>query len=168
MELSNSEIEVLAARTFRIIIGNGKNGILQTKLWKKLDLNGRNGSRVAIRLEKRSLIKREKILQHGRWTYKLFAVKLPGNTQCIEQVPCLTCPVEHMCSVDATYSPNNCNLIEDWTLFSFDASNKSPQMARIKENGQLQNRTKENEIVLREAKPATKRRAQRIAKNIKR
>ena len=73
-----------------------------------------------------------------------------------------------MCSVDATYSPNNCNLIEDWTLFSFDASNKSPQMARIKENGQLQNRTKENEIVLREAKPATKRRSQRIAKNIKR
>ena len=124
MKLSDAEIEDLTGKSFRIIIDNGKDGILQSKLWKELDLTSRDGSRVAIRLEKRSLIKREKILQNGRWTYRLFAVKLPVETQCIEQVPCLTCPVEHMCSVDAPYSPNNCNLIEDWILLSFDSSNK--------------------------------------------
>lgn len=114
----------MTGKTFRIIIDKGKDGILQSKLWKELELNSRDGSRVAIRLEKRSLIKRQKILQNGRWTYKLFAIKVPAGTQCIDQVPCLTCPVEHMCSVDAPYSPNNCNLIEDWILFSFDGSNK--------------------------------------------
>lgn len=101
-------MEYLAAKTIRIIIGNGKDGILQTNLWKKLDLTGRNGSRIATRLEKRSLIIREKIRHDGRWTYRLFAAKLPADTQCIEQAPCLTCPVEHMCSVESAYSPNNC------------------------------------------------------------
>lgn len=124
MKLNDADIEDVTDKSFRIIIDNGKDGILQSKLWKELDLSSRDGSRVAIRLEKRSLIKRQKILQNGRWTYKLFAIKLPAGTQCIDQVPCLTCPVEHMCSVDAPYSPNNCNLIEDWILFSFDGSNK--------------------------------------------
>jgi hypothetical protein len=124
LKLNGSDIDDVTGKSFRIIIDNGKDGILQSKLWKELDLSSRDGSRVAIRLEKRSLIKRQKILQNGRWTYKLFAIKLPAGTQCIDQVPCLTCPVEHMCSVDAPYSPNNCNLIEDWILFSLDGSNK--------------------------------------------
>jgi hypothetical protein len=124
LKLNDADIEDVTGKTFRIIIDKGKDGILQSKLWKELELNSRDGSRVAIRLEKRSLIKRQKILQNGRWTYKLFAIKVPAGTQCIDQVPCLTCPVEHMCSADAPYSPNNCNLIEDWILFSFDGSNK--------------------------------------------
>ena len=122
MNLIDPDIEGLTGKGFRIIINNGKNGILQSKLWKELDLTSRDGSRLAIRLEKRSLIKREKILKNGRWTYKLFAVKLPVGTQTIEQAPCLTCPVEHMCSVDGYYSPNSCNLIENWIVVSFNTA----------------------------------------------
>lgn len=125
MNLIDPDVEGLTGKSFRIIINNGKNGILQSKLWKELDLTSRDGSRLAIRLEKRSLIKREKILKNGRWTYKLFAVKLPVGTQTIEQAPCLTCPVEHMCSVDGYYSPNSCNLIENWIVVSFN--NATPQ-----------------------------------------
>lgn len=125
MNLIDPDVEGLTGKSFRIIINNGKNGILQSKLWKELDLTSRDGSRLAIRLEKRSLIKREKILKNGRWTYKLFAVKLPVGTQTIEQAPCLTCPVEHMCSVDSYYSPNSCNLIENWIVVSFN--NATPQ-----------------------------------------
>ena len=121
MKLDDADIEDLTGKSFRIIINNGKDGILQSNLWKQLDLTSRDGSRLAIRLEKRSLIKREKILENGRWTYKLFPVKLPVGTQSIEQAPCLTCPVEHMCSVDAYYSPTNCNLIENWILVSFNS-----------------------------------------------
>src|SRR6476661_2857338 len=150
-------MEYLAAKTIRIIIGNGKDGILQTNLWKKLDLTGHNGSRIATRLEKRSLIIREKIRHDGRWTYRLFAAKLPADTQCIEQAPCLTCPVEHMCSVESAYSPNNCNLIEEWALLSFPSNRYE----------HLQNGTREKELIVREVKPATRRRAQRIAKNSK-
>jgi hypothetical protein len=121
VKLDDADIEDLTGKSFRIIINNGKDGILQSNLWKQLDLTSRDGSRLAIRLEKRSLIKREKILENGRWTYKLFPVKLPVGTQSIEQAPCLTCPVEHMCSVDAYYSPTNCNLIENWILVSFNS-----------------------------------------------
>lgn len=127
MKLNDADVEGLTGKSFRIIINNGKDGILQSKLWKELDLTSRDGSRVAIRLEKRALIKREKILKNGRWTYKLFAVKLPVGTQSIEQAPCLTCPVEHMCSVDAYYSPNSCNLIENWILVSFDAATQQQE-----------------------------------------
>ena len=157
-------MEYLAAKTFRIIIGNGKDGILQTNLWKKLDLTGRNCSRITTRLEKRSLIIREKIRQDGRWNYRLFATKLPADTQCIEQAPCLTCPVEHMCSVESAYSPNTCNLIEEWTLLSFPSNSPQPSLNRYEH---LQNRTREKELVIREAKPAIRRRTQRIAKSNK-
>jgi hypothetical protein len=134
VNLIDPDVEGLTGKSFRIIINNGKNGILQSKLWKELDLTSRDGSRLAIRLEKRSLIKREKILKNGRWTYKLFAVKLPVGTQTIEQAPCLTCPVEHMCSVDGYYSPNSCNLIENWIVVSFNTA--TPQQEE-QDNQQL-------------------------------
>jgi hypothetical protein len=131
LKLNEAQIEDLTGKVFRTIIGNGKDGILQSELWKELDLTSRDGSRMAIRLERRSLIRREKILESGRWTYKLFAVKLPVDTKSIEQAPCLTCPVEHMCSLDGSYSPTSCNLIEDWLINSLDNNNSSqkPQKA---------------------------------------
>ena len=167
MKLSHIEIEDLIDKTFKVIISNGKEGILQSNLWKELDITSRDGSRAAIRLEKRSLIRREKILRDGRWTYKLFAVRLPVDIQCIDHVPCLTCPVEHMCSIDSTYSPNNCNLIEDWTLLSFENSNKLLRQQSLKEHDLQQNDIKEKEIIVREIKPTTRRRGQRIVKNDK-
>jgi len=115
----------LTGKVFRTIIGNGKDGILQSELWKELDLTSRDGSRVAIRLEKRSLIRREKMLENGRWTYKLFAVKLPVDTTSIEKAPCLTCPVEHMCSLDGAYSPTTCSFLESWLVTSFESNGSS-------------------------------------------
>ena len=114
-------IDDLTGKTFRIITHNGKDGILQSSLWKKLEVTSRDGSRLALRLEKQSLIKREKILEKGRWTYKLVPIKLPVDTESIDKVPCLMCPVEHMCSEDGSYSPNNCNLIQDWLLSAIDS-----------------------------------------------
>lgn len=133
MKLNEAQIEDLTGKVFRTIISNGKDGILQSELWKELDLTSRDGSRVAIRLERRSLIRREKILESGRWTYKLFACKLPVDTTSIEAAPCLTCPVEHMCSLDGSYSPTSCNLIEDWLINSFDNNaNQKPQKPSTK------------------------------------
>jgi hypothetical protein len=123
LKLNEAQIEDLTGKVFRTIISNGKDGILQSELWKELNLTSRDGSRLAIRLERRSLIRREKTLQNGRWTYKLFAVKLPIDTTSIEQAPCLTCPVEHMCSLEGSYSPTSCNLIEDWLINSFNSGN---------------------------------------------
>ncbi|MFQ5940191.1 MAG: transcriptional regulator [Nitrososphaerales archaeon] len=128
----DDSIEDLTSKVFRVVVENGKDGILQSELWKKLDLTSRDGSRLSIRLERRSLIKREKVLESGRWTYKLIAIKLPVDTTCIEQAPCLTCPVEHMCSVDSAVSPNTCMLIENWIL---NEIGRSEQLINITTDG---------------------------------
>ena len=99
----HASTDVLTGKSFKIITQDGKHGILQSNLWKQLEITGRDGSRLALRLEKQSLIKREKILEEGRrWT-------------------CLMCTVEHMCSEEGSYSPNNCNLIQDWLLSAVDS-----------------------------------------------
>ena len=140
MKLNDAQIEDLTGKVFRTIIGNGRAGILQSELWKELDLTSRDGSRVAIRLEKRSLIRREKMLENGRWTYKLFAVKLPVDTACIEQAPCLTCPVEHMCSLEGSYSPVSCNLIEDWLISSFELAGQKKPDQEHKEHSKVKSK----------------------------
>jgi hypothetical protein len=111
----------LTGKSFKIISHNGNDGMLQSNLWKELDITSRDGSRLAVRLEKQSLIKREKILEKGRWTYKLLPIELNVDIVSIDKAPCLMCPVEHMCSEDGSYSPNNCNLIQDWLLSTLDS-----------------------------------------------
>ena len=130
-------IDDLTGKTFRIITHNGKDGILQSSLWKKLAITSRDGSRLALRLEKQSLIKREKILEKGRWTYKLLPIKIPVDTESIDKVPCLMCPVEHMCSEDGSFSPNNCNLIQDWLLSAIDSLPR-PQLAADRQESKQQ------------------------------
>ncbi|AIC15973.1 helix-turn-helix transcriptional regulator [Nitrososphaera viennensis] len=134
MKLNEAQIEDLTGKVFRTIVSNGKGGILQSELWKELDLTSRDGSRVAIRLERRALIRREKMLENGRWTYKLFATKLPIDTSSVENAPCLTCPVEHMCSLDGSYSPITCNLIEDWLVLSLNMANQQRRQQEQHQN----------------------------------
>jgi len=69
-----------------------------------------------------------------------------------------------MCSVESDYSPNNCNLIEDWALLSLRTSNNAHQ--RLKLHNPTENQAKEKEIILKEAKP-TKHRVQRVSRNSK-
>jgi hypothetical protein len=122
-----AEIEDLAGKSLKIITNNGRDGIIQSKLWKELDLNSREGSRVAITLEKRSLIKRVKFFENGRWSYRLLPSKQPVSMDCIESAPCLSCPVEHMCSVDSLYSPHSCRLVEDWITVSYSTTTQIMQ-----------------------------------------
>ena len=46
---------------YKIVVESEDQGILQSTVWRQLKLNSRDGSRLSIRLENRSLIKREKI-----------------------------------------------------------------------------------------------------------
>ena len=94
----------------------GNNGIHQSDLWKKLKLTSRDGSRLALKLERMGLITREKILLKGRWTYKLIIIKSPVGTDSLSGAPCLVCPVESKCSLDGDISPKTCQFIEDWVL----------------------------------------------------
>ncbi|MEO9366031.1 MULTISPECIES: helix-turn-helix transcriptional regulator [Candidatus Nitrosocaldus] len=121
MQQDNNEgreesIEDLTSKVFKLIVEQGKEGILQSRLWKELNLTSRDGSRIAMRLEKRGLVTRQRVLENGRWTFRLIAVRLPLDTTSIEGAPCITCNLESMCTVDGSVSPNTCRLIENWVL----------------------------------------------------
>ncbi|MGB9002867.1 MAG: transcriptional regulator [Nitrosotalea sp.] len=128
-ELENFEIEGLDMEKLKTtVLGHvakrGDEGIFQSELWKKLKLSIRDGSRLALKLERQHLIKREKILEDGRWTYKLKIAHAPVSTLSIESAPCLICPVEPKCTLEGEVSPRTCPLIEQWVLTEFGNSKK--------------------------------------------
>ena len=112
----------LANRVCEIIISYGTDGMLQTELWKKLKLSSRDGSRLALKMERIGMITREKILEKGRWTYKLIIRKAPVSTISIENAPCLICPVESKCALNNEISPKTCQYIEDWVFVELKTS----------------------------------------------
>ncbi len=115
-QIEGLDMEKLKSTVLDLVAKRGDDGIFQSDLWKKLKLSSRDGSRLALKLERHNLIKREKILENGRWTYKLKIVHVPVSTQSIESAPCLICPVEQKCTLEGEVSPRTCPLIEQWVL----------------------------------------------------
>ena len=117
--IEKKDMEQLTNRVCEIVASYGDDGMLQSELWKKLKLSVRDGSRLSLRLERRGMITREKILQNGRWTYRLIIEQVPISLESIQNAPCLTCPVEQKCNIDNVYpepSPRHCELIEQWVI----------------------------------------------------
>lgn len=104
----------LTSKVYKLVVEHGKNGVLQSELWKDLTLTSRDGSRLAIRLERRGMIRRDKLLDGGRWTYKLTALRMPVHIESIEQAPCITCPYETKCSLTGIVSPLSCPWLVEW------------------------------------------------------
>ena len=126
-QIEKMDMDKLTNKVCEIIADFEDNGMLQSELWKKLKLNSRDGSRLALRLERRGLISREKILQKGRWTYKLIIEQAPIKLESLVNSPCLTCPVEQKCDFENAYpepSPLHCQLIEDWVAVEFSKKKK--------------------------------------------
>ena len=124
-EIEGLDMEKLKTSVLDHVAKRGDDGMFQSELWKKLKLSSRDGSRLALKLERQHLIKREKILEDGRWTYKLKIAHVPVSTQSIESAPCLICPVEQKCTLDGEVSPRTCPLIEQWVLSEFANSKKT-------------------------------------------
>ena len=126
-QIEKTDMEKLTNKVCEIVATYETDGLLQSELWKKLKLTSRDGSRLALKLERMGIISREKILEKGRWTYKLIIKKTPVSTKSIEDAPCLTCPVEQKCSLEGEVSPRTCQLIEDWVLIEITKSKKKIQ-----------------------------------------
>ena len=118
-EIEGLDMEKLTANVRNIVTKSGDEGIFQSDLWKKMKLTSRDGSRLALKLERQNMIKREKVLENGRWTYKLKIAHAPVTTQSIEAAPCLICPVEQKCTLEGEISPRTCPLIEQWVVTEF-------------------------------------------------
>ena len=115
-QIEGLDMEKLKTTVLGLVAKRGDNGMFQSELWKKLKLSSRDGSRLALKLERQHLVKREIILENGRWTYKLKIAHVPVTTQSIESAPCLICPVESKCTLEGEISPRTCPLIEQWVL----------------------------------------------------
>ena len=98
----------LEHRALQVVMNKGTEGILQCDLWRELDASGRDGSRISLKLENKNLIKREKELFEGRWTYRLFAKKRPIEIDTILDIPCVSCPNISKCEAGSEVSPNLC------------------------------------------------------------
>jgi len=115
-QLEKTDMDKMCNRVCEIIADYETDGVFQSELWKKLKLSSRDGSRLALKLERMGMITRDKILEKERWTYKLIIKKIPISTKSLEGAPCLTCPVEAKCSLDSEISPKTCQLIENWVI----------------------------------------------------
>ena len=113
-QIEKVDMERLTNKICDVLSERESDGMFQSDLWKKLKLTSRDGSRLALKLERMGTIYREKILDKGRWTYKLILKKTPISVQSIENAPCLVCPVEQKCSLDGEISPLTCQYIEAW------------------------------------------------------
>ena len=126
-QIEKVDMERLTNKVCELLAVYEGEGVLQSELWKKLKLTSRDGSRLALKLERTGIINREKILEKGRWTYKLILKKTPISTQSIENAPCLICPVEQKCSLEGEISPRNCQWIEEWVLAEAKKPKKKAQ-----------------------------------------
>ena len=122
-QIDKTDMDRLSNKVCEIVAGYETEGMFQSELWKKLKLSSRDGSRLALKLERMGMISREKILENGRWTYKLIIKRTPVSTSSLEGAPCLICPVEAQCSIDGEISPKTCQFIDDWVRIESKHSN---------------------------------------------
>jgi hypothetical protein len=106
----------LEQKALHSVVNTGYEGVLQSELWRELGASSREGSRVAIKLEEKGLIRREKELQDGRWTYRLFPKRLPASIESIADCPCLLCQDNARCDPTTTISPKSCSRLTEWLL----------------------------------------------------
>jgi predicted DNA-binding transcriptional regulator len=116
VERTEEELVDLTSRVYKLVVERGRDGVLQSEIWKELGLTSRDGSRLAIRLERRGLIGRVKVLEEGRWTYKLTPLRFPTDMTSIEKAPCVVCQFESKCIFDGQISPYICPLIGPWVM----------------------------------------------------
>jgi hypothetical protein len=106
----------LEQKALHSVVNTGFEGVLQSELWRELGASSREGSRIAIKLEEKGLIRREKELQEGRWTYRLFPKRLPASIESIADCPCLLCQDNARCDPTTTISPKTCSRLTEWLL----------------------------------------------------
>ncbi|MCS7143112.1 MAG: hypothetical protein NZ920_04890 [Aigarchaeota archaeon] len=112
--MSLSNLTKLEEKAIKLLLKHHTKGLLQSELWNKLGVSSREGSRIAIKLEKRGIIKRERVYANERWTRKLVPLIKQFDIKPLLGAPCPTCPYNDNCGYQKTYNPMVCPLIERW------------------------------------------------------
>ena len=130
VERTEEELVDLTSRVYKLVVERGRDGVLQSEIWKELGLTSRDGSRLAIRLERRGLIGRVKVLEDGRWTYKLTPLRFPTDMASIEKAPCIISPYESGCITNGEIDPLVCPSIGPWVIQEYRAARSQSQPKR--------------------------------------
>ena len=101
-------------KALKLIFEAGEEGLLQSELWKLLEIGSREGSRMAKKFEEKEQVSREKVLNNGRWTYKLFSKKEAVTLDSVEGCPCLICPEVDKCFKGGSKDPTVCLDLTAW------------------------------------------------------
>ena len=104
----------LEQKALKLVFDAGNKGILQSELWKKLGVSSREGSRMAKKFEEKDKVIREKVLNEGRWTYKLYSKKEPVTLDSVKGCPCLICDEVDKCFRGGTRDPVYCMALTAW------------------------------------------------------
>lgn len=116
MERSRKAHDEIYVKALEIIRRAGPQGIWQRDLWKTLKVSSREGSRIALTLEKKGLIIREPVVQGRLKTFRLIAVSndLKVSLEAIEGCPCFSCMNLSRCGAGQPISPENCEDLTNW------------------------------------------------------
>jgi len=101
-------------KALKLIIDAGDEGLFQTELWKLLDISSREASRIAKKLEEKDRVFREKVLNNGRWTFKIYSTKEYVTIDSIKDCPCLICPDVDKCFRGGKKDPTTCLELTAW------------------------------------------------------
>jgi hypothetical protein len=110
------KLSKLEEKAIALLLKYQDKGLLQSELWHKLGVTSREGSRIAIRLEKKGMVKRVKEFAKDRWTRRLVPLIRRVTIEPIRGAPCLSCEQEHVCGEGGIISPKNCPKLERWVV----------------------------------------------------
>lgn len=108
----------LEERALKLLLKHEGRGLLQSELWHKLGVTSRDGSRIAIKLEKNGLVSRVREFANDRWTRRIVPIVKQLDISVMKGAPCPSCQLNNNCGPGQIYSPTTCLLIESWILSS--------------------------------------------------
>ena len=111
MILKNSKVE---KKALKLIIDAGDEGLFQTEIWKLLDISSREASRIAKKFEEKGRVCREKVLNNGRWTFKIYSIKEYVTIDSIKDCQCLVCSDINRCFSGGEKDPRICLDLTAW------------------------------------------------------
>jgi len=110
-----------------LILESGEEGILQIEMRNILGVDSQEGSRIALKFLNREVIKRQRELHDGRWTYRLFSVKKPVTVESIMDCPCTACNDIDRCTPGNIVSPRLCKKLTYWIDLNTDNGHIQPE-----------------------------------------
>lgn len=108
-----SRVTLLEERIVQFL-KKSKRPITQAELVRQLNVDSRLVSRALARLERRGLIRRERVVLRGRRTFRIYPI--PRERLGTLKVPCFACPYLELCGIGHDYDPSKCEILSEWLL----------------------------------------------------